>query len=85
MSEPVSALNGASFGGYCDVTEIGLRGMVTLRGDLSAAAFKKVIEAETGLTVPGQRKIVHGKVVSLAWMSPDELCSDCQPEPLAKP
>lgn len=72
MHDPVSALNGQSFGGFATVREIGPLGMITLRCDLSekplTAALKKL-----GLAVPAQRRIVHKEAWSAGWMSHDEL------------
>lgn len=50
MSNVVSALNGASFtAGIATITEIGVQGMITLRGDLSSVALQKVAKSVTGL------------------------------------
>lgn len=73
MSEPVTALGGASVTGIAAVAEAPVTGMITLRGDPSAAKFKKAVKAATGCAVPGQRSIATKGAVSLAWMSPDEL------------
>ncbi len=73
MSEAVSALEGATYEGYCTVSDRGPVGMVTLRGDLGLAALAKAVKAATGLALPGQGAIVGKGGVSLAWMSPDEL------------
>lgn len=80
MSEAVSALAGATYEGYCNVTEAGRIGMVTLRGDLSDAGFAKALRGVTGLDLPGQGAITGpGPAPSdrLAWMSPDELLLFC--------
>lgn len=73
MSEAVSAMNGAMFEGAVLVKDAGLRGMITLRGDLDDAGLKAAVKSVTGLAVPGVREIKHGKKGSVAWMSPDEL------------
>lgn len=75
MSEPVSALNGASFDGLVTLKDSGPVGMITLRGDLSAKAMAQALDKAMGLSVPAQRKIVataDGARMA-AWMSPDEL------------
>ncbi len=77
MSEAVSALNGAAFKGYCTVTEAGLTGMVTIRGDFGDKAFTAAVKKISGLDVPGQREIVTKDARKLAWMSPDELLLFC--------
>lgn len=73
MFSAVSALPDAAYAGYVNVTETGLNGMITLRGDLTNASFKKGVKAVTGLDVPGTRDIAFKKTIGLAWMSPDEL------------
>ena len=55
------------------VAEAGLRGMITVRGDLAAAAMKKAVKAATGTAVPAPRRIVIDGDRAAAWMSPDEL------------
>lgn len=73
MSDAVSALQGASFDGYCKVEEAGLIGMITLRGDLSSAGVAKAVKAATGAAMPGRGEITEGKKGRAGWMSPDEL------------
>jgi len=73
MSNAVSALQGAEFKGIADVTEQGLVGMITLRGDFASAGFKAAVEAVSGCAMPEVRKISEGGDNRLAWMSPDEL------------
>lgn len=73
MSNSVSALGGASHTGFATVAEAGLRGMITVRGDLGSAAMKKAVKAATGTAVPAARRIVTGDGRAAAWMSPDEL------------
>ena len=73
MSNVTSALNGREVTGVTTIREGGLRGMITLRGDLSNAKLKKVCKAVTGVDMPAQRGVnMHGES-GLAWMSPDEL------------
>ena len=75
MSEPVSALNGSSFQGLVTLRDSGPVGMITLRGDLSAAPMAHALDKALGLTMPQQRRIVANTDGSrhAAWMSPDEL------------
>ncbi|MGG7643987.1 sarcosine oxidase subunit gamma [Rhodovulum sp. YNF3179] len=73
MSEAVSALNGAEYKGAVTVTERGLAGMVTVRGDLSSAALAAAIQDVIGTDVPGRRRIEVAGDHAAAWMSPDEL------------
>lgn len=73
MSDPVSALNGASYAGLAEVKETGLGGMITLRGDFSAPAFAAAVTAVTGAALPDVRQITSGDSGAVAWMSPDEL------------
>lgn len=73
MSEAISALPGARYNGLVRVAEVGLRGMITLRGDLSSVALAGALRSVTGAEMPGQRQISTGAKGSVAWMSPDEL------------
>lgn len=76
MSEPVSALNGASFEGLVTLQDRGPTGMITLRGDLAAPVMAQALDKALGLTVPDTRRVQPAKGVSkgqAAWMSPDEL------------
>lgn len=73
MSEAISILNGASFEGAVTVTEAGLRGMITLRGDLGDEKLASAVKAAVGLAMPNSRSINQGKKGAVAWMSPDEL------------
>lgn len=73
MSNTVSALEGLKFSGIAAVREVGLQGMVTLRGDLASEEMKRAVKAAVGTDVPGQRDILAGSNGRAAWMSPDEL------------
>ncbi|PKP69605.1 MAG: sarcosine oxidase subunit gamma [Alphaproteobacteria bacterium HGW-Alphaproteobacteria-4] len=73
MSEPISALGGASAEGFARVTEAGPLGMITLRGDLAAPAVASAVKAATGCALPARRAITTQGENSAAWMSPDEL------------
>ena len=73
MSKAVSALQGAVYQGYVEVREMGLVGMITLRGDLSSAKMKKAVKDACGVDLPGQREIAVAGEKGAAWMSPDEL------------
>ena len=52
MSEAVSALPGASYDGYVSVREVGLQGMVTLRGDHATAPISSAVKKVAGVEVP---------------------------------
>ncbi len=80
MSEPVSALQDASHDGIVAVREDGLQGMITLRGDLSAAAVGSAIKDVAGLAVPEGGRISGDRTGGLCWMSPDELLLLCPHE-----
>jgi len=73
MSEPVSALGGASAEGFARVAEAGPHGMITLRGSLASPTLAAALKAATGCALPGPRGIVTSGERSVAWMSPDEL------------
>lgn len=77
MSNAVSALQSASSAqGIAAIREIGLCGMVTLRGDLSDKKLVKAVKAHAG-AVPGQREIALKGEHGAAWMNPDELFLLC--------
>ncbi|AXX97521.1 sarcosine oxidase subunit gamma [Profundibacter amoris] len=73
MSNAVSALQGVSSAGYVGVREMGLQGMITLRGDLSLAKIAKAVKSAVGVDMPAQRGINLKDGKGAAWMSPDEL------------
>ncbi|WP_137702074.1 sarcosine oxidase subunit gamma [Marimonas lutisalis] len=73
MSETLSALKGARFAGIAVVTEAGLRGMITVRGDLADTDVKNAVTGVAGVDMPGQREINTVGERGIAWMSPDEL------------
>ena len=71
MSDPVSALNGASFQGFATICEIGPLGMITLRAK-GLKSLDKAIKAVTGTKLPAQRRIEVNGDRACGWMSPDE-------------
>lgn len=73
MSEAVSALQGASYRGQVAIREAGLRGMITLRGDLGSDEVRKAASEIAGVEFPDRRGAgwLDGK--GLCWMSPDEV------------
>lgn len=73
MSEARSALPGAAFEGLVRVEDAGLRGMVTLRGDLGSAGLKKAVKEVAGVAVPDIRRAEFSGDRGALWMSPDEL------------
>ena len=73
MPEAISALSGVSFKGLATVQEAGLRGMITLRGDLGAATLGQVVIKLTGFEIPPTLEIFTQNDLGVAWMSPDEL------------
>lgn len=73
MSNAVSALGGVSNVGFATVTEMGLCGMITVRGDFADATFAAAITSATGAALPEQRKVTTKNDHAVAWMSPDEL------------
>ncbi len=77
MSNAVSALEGASYQGFAQVREMGLQGMITLRGDFDNAIFKKTLKLISGCNVPALRELNHSKSGTVVWMSPDELLVLC--------
>ncbi|WP_372572395.1 sarcosine oxidase subunit gamma [Ruegeria jejuensis] len=73
MSEPISALNGARTEGIATIEELGLQGMITLRGDLDNKGLAKAATGATNQKMPGQRQASVSGDSGLCWMSPDEL------------
>jgi sarcosine oxidase, subunit gamma len=71
MSDPVSALKGASFQGFAQICEVGPLGMISLRHK-GGAALTKAIKAAVGTRVPAQRRIEISGDKACGWMSPDE-------------
>ena len=77
MSEAVSALNHAEFDGLAHVSEIGLQGMITLRGDLSAKAVKSAATNAAGVSMPAMNSVETDGDSGICWMSPDEVLVMC--------
>jgi len=73
MSDPVSFYMGRVAKGAVTVTDAGLQGMITLRGDLANAKVKAAVKKVSGVAVPAVRKAVVTEGRGAAWMSPDEL------------
>ena len=73
MSNAVSALDGQVAPGEVTVRELGLRGMVTLRGDLSSRKLQNLCKKLTGVAFPKQGGVASDGDKGLAWMSPDEV------------
>ncbi|MBE0414886.1 sarcosine oxidase subunit gamma [Yoonia sp.] len=73
MSNAVSALNGKNAVGDVTVSDAGLQGMITLRGDLGAKNLRAVCTDLTGVAFPEQGKANAADGKGLCWMSPDEL------------
>lgn len=73
MSNAVSALDGKVQPGEVTIREAGLRGMITLRGDLGSRKLKSVCTGLTGVDFPGQGQANCVGEQGLAWMSPDEV------------
>ena len=78
MSNLISAVNGASdASGIAKIEDIGLLGMITLRGDLSKAAIKNAATGVAAVDMPGQRGVNVNGEHGIAWMSSDELLVMC--------
>ena len=73
MSNAVSTLQGKVAAGEVTIREGGLRGMITIRGDLSNGKLKTVCKSLCGFAVPAQGKASSNGDKGIAWMSPDEL------------
>ena len=77
MSEAVSALADARSSGIVEVTEAGLHGMITIRGDLNVADFANAVTGVAGCDLPDARKVTRSDSDAILWMSPDELMLHC--------
>lgn len=78
MSDPVSALNNAAHtAGIATITELGPKGMITLRGNLGARVIQKSVADVMGVKMPATRHCVSDGDAGIAWMSPDELLIMC--------
>ncbi len=73
MSEPQSALQGASFDGIVRISDAGPRGMITVRGDLSSNTLKGAVTTAAGVDMPGANAVLTDGERGIGWMSPDEL------------
>lgn len=71
MSEPRSALGGASFAGFAKVREIGPLGMISLRAK-DVPGLEQAVKAVTGTALPAVRQIEIAGECACGWMSPDE-------------
>lgn len=73
MSNAVSVLGGKVAEGPVAVRDAGLRGMITLRGDLSDQKLQEVCTKLTGATFPAKGQVTSAGENGICWMSPDEL------------
>ena len=73
MSKSVSALRGKVAQGDVTVSDTGLRGMISLRGDLADKTLQASCATLTGAVFPAQGKASLTGVNGLLWMSPDEV------------
>ncbi len=73
MSNAVSALQGKVAPGEVTIRDAGLRGMITLRGDLANSKLKAVCTRVTGVDFPEKSNANCVGEKGLCWMSPDEL------------
>ena len=55
----------------------GLRGMITVRGDLASEAIAAAVDEAVGLAVPGPLSVVVDGKSRVVWMSTDELLLFC--------
>lgn len=78
MSNVISAAHGASFDGAVRVEDAGVKGMITVRGDLASPKMAKAVKAAVGLGMPEARGVKVGSKGGGAWMSPDELMLFCE-------
>ncbi len=84
MSEAVSAMNHARHEGLALVQEVGLQGMITLRGELSSRAFRAAATGAGGVRMPAPGRAEISGDSGLCWMSPDELLLLCPYDEVAE-
>ncbi|WP_299690293.1 sarcosine oxidase subunit gamma family protein [uncultured Tateyamaria sp.] len=78
MAEAVTALGGvAADDGIARITEGGLQGMITLRGDLANTSIKNAATGVAAVDMPAQGKANCVEDRGIAWMSPDEVLVLC--------
>lgn len=73
MSNAVSALQGRESSGEVSVRELGLRGMISLRGDHKSRKLQNICKKLTGVDFPKQGEVHTDGDKGLGWMSPDEI------------
>lgn len=84
MSNAVTALNGATWNdGIATVEDIGLQGMITLRGDLADTGLKNAATGVAAVDFPGQGQANCEESRGICWMSPDEVLVLCPYEAVA--
>ena len=72
-----TALNGASYQGVVRIEDAGLRGMITVRGDLASTNIKNAATGVTGVDFPGQGEAKCVGETGILWLSPDEIMVLC--------
>ncbi|WP_394152670.1 sarcosine oxidase subunit gamma [Loktanella salsilacus] len=73
MSDPISALRLRATHGSVQVSDTGVHGMITLRGDLSSSKVRSLCKDLVSLPVPAPREVQVKGDTAVLWMSPDEL------------
>lgn len=73
MPEPVSPLIGRSAEGYIKIEDTGVRGQITLRGDLASAVMADVVRELIGVDIPSTWQLARNGDRKAVWMAPDEL------------
>jgi sarcosine oxidase subunit gamma len=77
MSNSVSALGHSFYSGLAEVREMGLHGMITLRGDLLSSKVKSAATGVAGGKMPARGECTSVEERGIAWMSPDEALVMC--------
>ncbi len=73
MSEAVTELGGKVADGWVTVRDAGLRGMITLRGNLDDPTLRATCEEVTGVSFPAALSATYDGRRGLVWMAPDEM------------
>ncbi len=77
MTDPVSALGGASAEGLVMITECPPRTMISLKGDLASTKIMNAATSIASVDYPGQGEANCTGENGILWMAPDELLVMC--------
>ncbi|NNK67382.1 MAG: sarcosine oxidase subunit gamma [Rhodobacteraceae bacterium] len=73
MSDLASPLPGVAVSGIAEVRELGLRGMITIKGDLALPLVNSTATGVSGVDFPDRGQANYVGERGLCWMAPDEI------------